>query len=72
MENKYDLEDVLLEAQVMEFLGVTKSVLGSLRYNEKMPFLKVNTRTRLYLKSDIASWLISRKQVLNKADNDTE
>ena len=72
MENKHALEDILLESEVMEFLGVNKQNLDSLRYSEKLPFLKINTRNRMYLKSDLSEFLIKRRIVLNIAEDDAE
>lgn len=64
---EYDLEDVLLEEQVLEFLGITRSALDSIRLNEKLPFIKVNDRNRMYLKADLTQWLITKRITLNTA-----
>ena len=70
MEN--DLEDILLESEVLEFLGISRANLDSLRYNERLPFLKVNTRNRMYLKGDLAEFLTKRRIILNVAEDDAE
>lgn len=67
-EGKDTLQNVLTEKEVTELLGLTKKQLSALRTNGQLPFLKVNRNCRLYLESDLVTWLKSKKVVLNKAN----
>jgi len=60
------LQNVLTEEELKKLLGLTKNQLAELRTNGQMPFLKINRTSRLYLESDLMTWLRGRKVVLNR------
>ena len=59
------LEQVLTEAEVMKFLGVTRSQLDSMR-EKGMPFIKVNLRSRLYSVPHLLGYLETRIVRMNQ------
>ena len=65
------IENLITEKDLAELFGISKNALDQLRY-DGLPYLKVNTRSRLYLESDIMAWLLSRKMVLNQGETNTE
>ena len=61
------LPQFLTEDEVMGFLGVNTQQIRELRVNHELPFIKINTRKRLYLESSLATWLVS-KEIIQKQD----
>ena len=57
-----DLKDkeILNEAELMEFLGVSRTTLWKLRRERNLPYGRVGREYR-YLKSDIIRWLKESK-----------
>lgn len=60
-ENKQDLENIITEDELIELFGLRKQAIASLRYNEGLPYIKVNTRSRLYYVPDLMEWMLSRR-----------
>ena len=56
------LSDFLTEAELKELLGLSKGALDQLRYNEELPYIKVNTRARVYYEPAIRRWLLGRQR----------
>jgi len=63
------LDQILTEAEVIEFLGISKNILGFLRTEKQLPFCKVSRTKRFYLTGDLVDYLKSRRTVLNKVEN---
>jgi len=59
------LDEVLTEKEVMEFLGLKRSLIDRLRQTGGLPFCKVNKTTRYYLASDILDYITSKRIVVN-------
>ena len=53
-------KEILNEAELMEFLGVSRTTLWKLRRKRNLPYGKVGREYR-YLKSDIITWLKESK-----------
>ena len=66
------LENIITEPDLIVLLAVKKEALGNLRRNKRLPFLKISTRSRVYLDSDITEWLIGRRVVLNRDEVEAE
>jgi len=66
------LENIITEETMLELLGLKKEALGVLRRDKGLPFLKISTRSRVYLESDVVSWLTSRRVVLNRDEIESE
>lgn len=66
------IENIITEDELRKLLGVSKLTMGRLRNEKRLPCLRVTMTRRLYLESDVIDWLISRRVVLNKDDNDAE
>ena len=65
------LAGVLTEKEVCEFLGIKKSQLDVLRH-QGLPFIKLNTRRRLYFESDLMNLFNSKRVVLNRVENEIQ
>ncbi len=70
MENKKTqdetLQNVVPEKELMEILGVTKSILSRLRLEKHLPFIPVTRQSRVYLESSLMEWLGTQEKVLNR------
>lgn len=53
-------EAVLSEADLLELLGIDKRILDDLRREKDFPFVRLTTRTRVYLAKDVLGWLEQR------------
>jgi len=64
--------DFLTEKEVMEFFGISKRQMEALRYEKELPFVRVDTRHRLYFEQDLVDWMLGRRiragQSYNQAD----
>jgi len=65
-QNKLDLSHVLTEKETQDFLGLSKEGLSHLRHTERLPFIKVTSRLRLYSVTSLIGWLMNRETVLNR------
>ena len=63
MEEK--LEQILTEQELAELFNAKKEQIDYLRRQEKLPFVAVSNRVRLYYEPDIMEWLLGRRKVLN-------
>jgi len=63
-------EKLLTEKDLLEILGIKKSLLNHLRYNG-LPFIKITSQCRAYLLSDIMAWAKEHRVVINRHENDT-
>ncbi len=59
-----DFEDIATEAEVMEFFSVTRDKLDLMRRKQKLPYIKVTHRSRLYIVTDVLEWLITKRIVM--------
>jgi len=55
-------EAVLSEADLLELLGIDKSTLDDLRREKDFPFVRLTTRTRVYLAKEVLGWLEQRSK----------
>ena len=72
MNNNQTLENIVPEEELLKLLAVKKGALGVLRREKGFPFLKISTRCRVYLESDIVAWLIAHRVVLNRDEVESE
>ena len=57
-ELKLALEDVVYsEAAILELLGIEKETLDDLRREKGFPFVRLTTRSRVYLADEVLGWL---------------
>ena len=57
-EMKVPLEQLVYsEAAVFELLGIDKKTLDDLRREKGFPFLRLTTRSRVYLVDEVLAWL---------------
>ena len=64
-ESRETLQNVLTEEEVLKLLGLKKSQLAEYRIKRRLPFLKVSSRSRLYLESDLVTWLKGFRMIIN-------
>ena len=64
-EERDTLQNILTEEEILKLLGLRKSQLAEYRTNRQLPFIKVSQRCRLYLESDLVTWLKRFRMVLN-------
>lgn len=55
------LSDVILEEELLEILGVSKTVLFNLRKNG-LPFVHLAQGRRVYVESSVRDWLIRNQE----------
>jgi len=55
-------EAVLSEADLLELLGIDRKTLDDLRREKDFPFVRLTTRTRVYLAKDVLGWLEQRSK----------
>ena len=60
------LDDILIEKELLELLGIKKSALADLRYRHRLPFCKISSTNRIYLVKDVLNFIASKRIVLNK------
>lgn len=60
-----NLDDILLESEVLELLGINRGQLDRFRTQQQLPYCKLGLRSRLYLVQDIIDFIVSRRMVLN-------
>ena len=60
-----NLNEVMTEPELLELLGIKKSKLNDLRYNNHLPFCKVSRTNRIYLVGDVLDLIKSRRMILN-------
>ena len=63
--NLNSIDDILTEKEVLNLLGVKKSALEDFRYNQKLPFCKVNRTNRIYLLKDVLDFVASKRIIMN-------
>jgi predicted DNA-binding transcriptional regulator AlpA len=57
-ELKLPLEQLVYsEAAMLELLGVDKGTLDDLRREKDFPFVRLTTRSRVYLANEVLDWL---------------
>ena len=57
-ELKFPLENqVYSEAAVLELLGIDKKTLDDLRREKDFHFVRLTTRSRVYLANEVLDWL---------------
>ena len=57
---KLTFKDLASEEAIMQVLGVNAKALAELRNKERLPYVRVNRNSRLYLVPDVMAWLQSR------------
>jgi len=63
MQEPQTLEEaVLSEADLLELLGIDKKTLDDLRREKDFPFVRLTTRTRVYLAKEVLGWLEQRSK----------
>jgi len=64
MENqKQTLGDqVLSEVSLLELLNVEQPALDSLRREKEFPFIRLNSKRRVYLTDDVIDWLKQQRR----------
>jgi hypothetical protein len=60
-QNAKRLEDVIPEHELIEWSGINKSTLSSLRSKGKLPYTYLTKRCRLYFVADILDFLKSNR-----------
>jgi hypothetical protein len=60
-QNAKRLEDVIPEHEFIEWSGINKSTLSSLRSKGKLPYTYLTKRCRLYFVADILDFLKSNR-----------
>ena len=60
-QNAKRLEDVIPEDEFIEWSGINKSTLSSLRSKGKLPYTYLTKRCRLYFVADILDFLKSNR-----------
>ena len=61
-QNERRLSDqVLSEVSLLELLNIEQPQLDRLRRNKNFPYIRLNTKCRVYLASDVAAWLKERR-----------
>ena len=60
------VDDILIEKELLELLGIKRSALDDLRYRQKFPFCKISNTNRIYLIKDVLDFIESKRMVLNK------
>jgi len=61
------LDEVLTEKEVMEFLGLKRSLIDRLRQKGGLPVCKISNTTRFYLATDILDYIKSKRMVINNS-----
>jgi hypothetical protein len=57
-ELKLPLEQLIYsEAAMLELLGIDKKTLDALRLDKGFPFVRLTTRSRVYLSDKVLAWL---------------
>ena len=56
-----NLDDILLEKELCELLGLKKETLDGLRSKHGLPFCRVTHTQRVYFVDDVLDWLRTRK-----------
>lgn len=57
-ESKVPLEQLVYsEAAMLELLGIDKHTLDDLRRERGLPFVRLTTRSRVYLADEVLAWL---------------
>lgn len=62
VENQNDLDEVMTENEVEDFLGCKKSVLAKYR-KDGLPYCRLSTTHRLYLVSDVIDFIKGKRMV---------
>ena len=60
------IDEILIEKELLELLGIKKSALDDLRYRHRLPFCKISSTNRIYLVKDVLNFIASQRIVLNK------
>ena len=64
-----EAKEVLNKKELAEFLSISVSFLNKLMSEKKIPYLKIENKV-LFLKSDILSWLESKRVILPHKDQE--
>ena len=64
-EPRDTLQNILTEDEVLKLTGLKKNQLADSRNKKRLPFLKINQNCRLYLESDVVTWLKGLRTVLH-------
>ena len=59
------LQNILTEDEVLKLTGFKKSQLAEMRNKKQLPFLRISTKSRLYLERDLVAWVKRSRTVLN-------
>lgn len=62
------LQGMLTEAEMLKLLNIKPSELTNLRLAKGLPFVKISTRSRVYLEDDVLNWLKIHRIILNRED----
>lgn len=60
------MNDILTETELLDLLGIKKSLLDDLRHNHQLPYCKISKTSRVYLVSDVLEFITNRRTVLNR------
>ena len=60
-------DKLLTEADLLRVLGVKKSVLTTFR-SKGLPFVRLNSRSRLYFLSDLMEWCKTWRMVIDSSE----
>lgn len=61
-----NMDEILTEKELCELLGVKKSMISGLRYDQQLPFCKISNTNRIYLVRDVLNFIESKRQILNR------
>ena len=62
------LSGMVTEAEMLKLLNIKPSELTNLRLVKGLPFVKISTRSRVYIEEDVLNWLKSHRIILNRAE----
>lgn len=64
---KIILQGMLTEAEMLKLLNIKPSELSNLRLAKELPFVKISSRSRVYIEKSVLRWLESHEIILNRA-----
>jgi hypothetical protein len=66
-EESQNVENLISEDALLEWLGINKATLNGLRSRRQFPFVRLTQQCRLYYLPDVINWLLENRAVLNRA-----